>query len=491
MERLLAAGVVVLLAAGPAAGTILVNPDGSGDYPTIQAALDVISSSLGDTILLGDGVFTGPGNSALEAGQNNLYIRSVSGDPSACLIDAQGVRLFSSMPSEGTNAVISAISFPNCGGVGASWARYEFHNCRFTFTTGGAYAFFGSLYFYDCSFTDCLVPPVGAGEAGGVLCSGCSFIDNHASFGSPNIGFHDCLFRGNDSGDDPLFEAHYNQTIYGAGASFHGCRFEDNHAPALIRFDDADPHDWEPPIQLTLEDCVFWRNEGTIAELTDVYPNIHGCTFAENYGAGSDLISMDCVACFGDGSAMGNNIFAFRDEGMLLNLAPGMTPPTITCSDFFQVPTGWFVPVNSVFEDPRFCDLTAGTLTLFDDSPCLPANNSCTVQMGAEGQGCEGVTAVDDTPSPPALLTAHPNPFNPKTRLSFSLPAAADVRLAVYALDGRRVATVLDGQRLAAGPHALDWEARDASGHPLASGVYLLALDASGTRATMKLTLLR
>ena len=137
MERLLAAGVVVLLAAGPAAGTILVNPDGSGDYPTIQAALDVISSSLGDTILLGDGVFTGPGNSALEAGQNNLYIRSVSGDPSACLIDAQGVRLFSSMPSEGTNAVISDISFPSCddsldpaGGYGNSW--HDLISCRIT-----------------------------------------------------------------------------------------------------------------------------------------------------------------------------------------------------------------------------------------------------------------------------------------------------------------------------------------------------------------------
>ena len=142
-------------------------------------------------------------------------------------------------------------------------------------------------------------------------------------------------------------------------------------------------------------------------------------------------------------------------------------------------------------ENPQFCDWAGGDFSLYDTSPCLPANNTCAVQMGAEGQGCEGVTAVDDTPSPAALLTAHPNPFNPKTRLSFSLPAAADVRLAVYALDGRRVATVLDGQRLAAGPHALDWEARDASGHPLASGVYLLALDASGTRATMKLTLLR
>ena len=68
--RILASAFVLtigLLVATPGlAATYLVNPDGSGDYPTIQAAIN--ASSNGDIIELGDGVFTGPDNRNLDYG---------------------------------------------------------------------------------------------------------------------------------------------------------------------------------------------------------------------------------------------------------------------------------------------------------------------------------------------------------------------------------------------------------------------------------------
>jgi len=63
-NRLLCAarrGLAVVCCVAPAhAATIVVAPDGSGDRPTIQAAIDVAAP--GDVIELQDGVFTGAGN---------------------------------------------------------------------------------------------------------------------------------------------------------------------------------------------------------------------------------------------------------------------------------------------------------------------------------------------------------------------------------------------------------------------------------------------
>ena len=69
------------------ADTYTVLPDGTGDFPTIEAAVD--AAVAGDVIELGDGVFTGDGNRELRV-EENLTIRSQSGDPSTCVIDCEG-----------------------------------------------------------------------------------------------------------------------------------------------------------------------------------------------------------------------------------------------------------------------------------------------------------------------------------------------------------------------------------------------------------------
>jgi hypothetical protein len=73
----------------PGAATRTVAPDGSGDYPTIQAAIDACDSL--DVVELLDGVFTGPGNRNLDFGGKTITVRSHSDDPRACTIDCEGV----------------------------------------------------------------------------------------------------------------------------------------------------------------------------------------------------------------------------------------------------------------------------------------------------------------------------------------------------------------------------------------------------------------
>ena len=83
----------------------------------------------------------------------------------------------------------------------------------------------------------------------------------------------------------------------------------------------------------------------------------------------------------------------------------------------------------------------------------------------------------------------YPNPFNPSTIIPYQLPAPTRVRLEVFNILGQRVATLVDGQQTA-GFHTATWNAADASGRGVATGVYLYRLLAGGERLTRSMVLL-
>ncbi|RMI00301.1 MAG: T9SS C-terminal target domain-containing protein [Calditrichaeota bacterium] len=82
----------------------------------------------------------------------------------------------------------------------------------------------------------------------------------------------------------------------------------------------------------------------------------------------------------------------------------------------------------------------------------------------------------DNVPRRIALFPAYPNPFNAVTTLRIDLPdngrGSHRLRLEVFDLHGRRVATLLDGN-YAPGSYAVIWDATDARGQPVASGLYI------------------
>ncbi|MFZ5433123.1 MAG: T9SS type A sorting domain-containing protein [Calditrichota bacterium] len=82
-------------------------------------------------------------------------------------------------------------------------------------------------------------------------------------------------------------------------------------------------------------------------------------------------------------------------------------------------------------------------------------------------------------------LSAYPNPFNPSTTISFSLPKSAITRLKVYDLMGREVVVLTDGM-LEAGEHRI---AFDGSNSP--SGLYFARLQSGDFITTQKLLLVK
>ena len=82
-------------------------------------------------------------------------------------------------------------------------------------------------------------------------------------------------------------------------------------------------------------------------------------------------------------------------------------------------------------------------------------------------------------PSDYALKQNYPNPFNPTTRIEFSLPMESNVKLIVYNILGQEVIRLVDDQ-MSAGNHSIIWNANDAGGNQLTSGIYLYKLTASG-----------
>jgi ligand-binding sensor domain-containing protein len=104
--------------------------------------------------------------------------------------------------------------------------------------------------------------------------------------------------------------------------------------------------------------------------------------------------------------------------------------------------------------------------------------------------GSTGVAERSARPETVRIIGNEPNPFNASTIIRFTLPRAVRAELAVYDVTGRKVRTLASGI-LSAGTHALSWDARDDSGRPVSSGVYLSRLRADNVTATGRMLFLK
>lgn len=105
--------------------------------------------------------------------------------------------------------------------------------------------------------------------------------------------------------------------------------------------------------------------------------------------------------------------------------------------------------------------------------------------MGAGGQ-----PEIPVLPQTLMLSPARPNPSLVKAEISYQLPKAGPVAIALYNVAGARVATLAEGLK-SAGHHTVTWDLKDDAGLRVANGIYMIRLSSGGRTAAGKITVIR
>ena len=93
------------------------------------------------------------------------------------------------------------------------------------------------------------------------------------------------------------------------------------------------------------------------------------------------------------------------------------------------------------------------------------------VTVALSGTGVNTGNDLDLLPTVTELTGNYPNPFNPTTKIKFSLKADSKVSLSIYNVRGQKVKTLIN-DNMEAGYHTIVWDGRDDNGKSVSSGVY-------------------
>ena len=244
--------VLSLVAVGAAEGaTITVKADGTGDYPTIQAAVD--ASVNGDEIICEDGTYTGGGNYNIIFSGKAITIRSENGWEN-CIIDCNSLgNGFCFNNDEEVNSVLDGFTITNSyspfsGGIYCSGSSPTINNCNITncVTTsqgGGIYCSYSNPVISNCIISRNFAVVDGGGifcEGGGPVITNCIISGNSAiGLGYPDGGgiyidgsesdedslIQNCIIKGNRASNNGAGIYHY-----GGGITVVNCTVASNYA---------------------------------------------------------------------------------------------------------------------------------------------------------------------------------------------------------------------------------------------------------------------
>ena len=119
----------------------------------------------------------------------------------------------------------------------------------------------------------------------------------------------------------------------------------------------------------------------------------------------------------------------------------------------------------------------------------IPKNNMTGVTNPYKYDGTDVPVSVEkiegNLPKEFSLDQNYPNPFNPSTTISFTIPAASQVRMVVYDILGKEVKTLLD-EKKEAGSYRVTFNAQN-----FASGIYFIRIEAGAEFKVRKMMLLK
>jgi parallel beta-helix repeat protein len=341
---------------------ITVKADGTGDYPTIQAAINVATT--GDEIVLQPGTYTGDGNRDIDFLGKAITVRSENG-PNNCIIDCNGTeaephRGFCFHSGEDANSVVDGFTITN-GYV----ASTEYDECG-----GGIYCEESSPTITNCTFSGNSVYGERYGLGGGMynfnsspIVTNCTFSGNSAYGESRGCGGGMCnRERSNPTVTNCTFSSNsgggmYNQ--YRSSPTVTNCTFSGNTGGGMSNQYRSNP---------TVTNCIFSGNSrpngngGAIHCLDSSSPVITNCTFNGNSAASGGGIYCgflcattikDCI--INNNSAIGDGRFGGSGGGIYSNASYSDINIVIINSQINQ---------NSAYNGGGICCLTNSNLTI-------------------------------------------------------------------------------------------------------------------------------
>ncbi|NOX18267.1 MAG: T9SS type A sorting domain-containing protein [Chlorobi bacterium] len=179
-----------------------------------------------------------------------------------------------------------------------------------------------------------------------------------------------------------------------------------------------------------------------------------------------------------------------KDESVLLNWK---TATETNNKGFFIERKSSFVQTNSGWTEIGFVDGNGTTserheYIFSDDSPLFGIQKYRLKQVDFDGSfDYSKIAEVNfDAPLTFELEQNHPNPFNPSTQISYTLPFGGDVNLTVYDMLGNNVETLSEGFK-PAGKHTVEFKRNDR----LSSGIYVYTLKVGKYFESKKMMLLK
>lgn len=141
---------------------------------------------------------------------------------------------------------------------------------------------------------------------------------------------------------------------------------------------------------------------------------------------------------------------------------------------------------------------TSATFYTWTDNTCKPGETYQYRLADVNSRGIVNILATVEItfsshglPDKTSLLPAYPNPFNPETRISYSLANDANVNLTVVDLLGRVIAHIIRDKAQTAGEYAVSWSGRDDNGLACPAGMYMVVLKTGNYTAAQKVMLVK